>query len=53
MTKFYIQERERLLAQVKEDNKEIATMERQIAETQENSGRHQDEQSQLDRQVVK
>lgn len=29
------QERERLLQQVKDDNAEIATMERQIAETQE------------------
>ena len=46
-----IQERERLLTQVKEDNKEIATMERQVAETQDQSSRFQEELSQLDRCV--
>ena len=44
-----IQERERLLTQVKEDNKEIATMERQAAETQDHISRLQEELSQLDR----
>ena len=42
-------ERERLLTQVKEDNKEIATMERQVAETQDQSSRLQEELSQVDR----
>ena len=38
-----------MLTQVKEDNKEIATMERQAAETQDNISRLQEELSQLDR----
>ena len=38
-----------MLTQVKEDNKEIATMERQVAETQDQSSRFQEELSQLDR----
>merc|ERR1719414_1488290 len=45
------QERERLLTQVKEDNKEIATMERQAAETQDHISRLQEELSHLDRDL--
>ena len=37
------------MTQVKEDNKEIATMERQAAETQDHISRLQEELSQLDR----
>lgn len=37
--------------QVKDDNAEIATMERQIAELQERSGHLQEEQSQLDEEL--
>lgn len=45
------QERERLLQQVKDDNAEISTMERQITEMTERIGHLQEEQSHLD-QVV-
>ena len=45
------QERERLLNQVKEDNKEISTMERQTAEVQDKMNQLHEEQSQLDRDL--
>lgn len=45
------QERERLLQQVKDDNAEIATMERQIAETQEQIRHLKDEQNQIEEQM--
>ena len=45
------QERERLLTQVKDDNKEISTMERQIAEVQESINQLNDEQANLDRDL--
>ncbi|KAK8386714.1 hypothetical protein O3P69_017878 [Scylla paramamosain] len=45
------EERERLLQQVKEDNSEIATMERQISEVQEQIRQLQDECQQLDQEL--
>ncbi|XP_045608252.1 intraflagellar transport protein 74 homolog isoform X2 [Procambarus clarkii] len=45
------EERERLLLQVKEDNAEIATMERQISEVQEQIKQVQDEIQQLDQEL--
>ncbi|XP_066960218.1 intraflagellar transport protein 74 homolog isoform X1 [Macrobrachium rosenbergii] len=45
------EERERLLLQVKEDNGEIATMERQIGEVQEQIKGIQDETNQLDQEL--
>ncbi|XP_071542794.1 intraflagellar transport protein 74 homolog isoform X2 [Panulirus ornatus] len=45
------EERERLLLQVKEDNAEIATMERQLSEVQEQMKRVHDEIQQLDQEL--
>ncbi|XP_049275459.1 intraflagellar transport protein 74 homolog isoform X2 [Rhipicephalus sanguineus] len=45
------QERERLLAQVKEDNSELSSMERQASEARERLGKLQEELAQLDQEL--
>lgn len=45
------QERERLLAQVKEDNSELSSMERQASEAREHLGKLQEELAQLDQEL--